>query len=662
MTTAGMKYVTGAGGLNRPLLATEVDQNFRLIDSGKVDQNTSGKSSAVQAPNLLLNGTAEFGNTGWTGTNFGAALDITGGGGTLFTSGAIASGTSLNDYSGFIPVATGINLTASAEVYTAGASAGQAYVRVDFYDNTQTLLVGSSFQTTPLPFNNGYTWVWATGAVPAGAAYCRVQKIADTSPLSIAGGIRFRRIKLEYGNAPSTYSQEATIASFAGSTSQATPPVVTYVIPAAGASTIPVSYTPGFETVYRNGTKQVRGQDYTAVDGAIITLLGYTCSGQDTFEIDSYTQYSVANVLTTNSPQINSGALTFADGTQQASAGAGRNRIINGDCRVAQYAAVSVVFGNTGYGGVDRYQVSNFATSGVVQQSQGTITFGGVSRPAVLQTATTALVLSATSAHAGIRQRIEGFNCFDLAGKPTALSFVFKASVSGLYAVSLNDAGNNSWVQTFTAIAGTAQRFTFPIPANSSASIPQSNAIGLQLNIGYIAGPTSPTNTTSLGVWSAGVIYSTTTSCVNWGATTSGYISATDIQLEAGTVATPFERLEYGESLRRCQRYYYTSYLPGQAPGLANAGPSFNTSSIGAGLYTTLISMAYPVMMRVTPTVTPYSPKTGASGMYYQSNNSADALASITASLPGSVTLSSQGNSPAVGNGLQVNFTASAEL
>jgi len=68
-------------------------------------------------------------------------------------------------------------------------------------------------------------------------------------------------------------------------------------------------------------------------------------------------------------------------------------------------------------------------------------------------------------------------------------------------------------------------------------------------------------------------------------------IAATNIQLELGTVATPFERRSYGQELALCQRYYEVGdgYIAGYA--VAN----------GAGVY---CHIPWKVTKRATPTLT----------------------------------------------------------
>ena len=75
------------------------------------------------------------------------------------------------------------------------------------------------------------------------------------------------------------------------------------------------------------------------------------------------------------------------------------------------------------------------------------------------------------------------------------------------------------------------------------------------------------------------------------GAQTSGTWTIGDVQLEPGTVATPFERKSYGQELVLCQRYYLSGT---SAPALNQTGVTANVSS----------TTCFPVQMRSTPTVT----------------------------------------------------------
>lgn len=61
----------------------------------------------------------------------------------------------------------------------------------------------------------------------------------------------------------------------------------------------PLFYTPEFEQVYLNGTLLVRGDDYTATDGLIITLEEAASDG-DVLEIHAFEPFNVTNQYTKN--------------------------------------------------------------------------------------------------------------------------------------------------------------------------------------------------------------------------------------------------------------------------------------------------------------------------------------------------------------------------
>ena len=70
-------------------------------------------------------------------------------------------------------------------------------------------------------------------------------------------------------------------------------------------------------------------------------------------------------------------------------------------------------------------------------------------------------------------------------------------------------------------------------------------------------------------------------------------IAATEVQLERGTVATPFERRLFGAELTMCQRYYQQFGF--QSNYVANA--------VGASSAVNPLTFLWPVWLRVNPTV-----------------------------------------------------------
>lgn len=86
------------------------------------------------------------------------------------------------------------------------------------------------------------------------------------------------------------------------------------------------------------------------------------------------------------------------------------------------------------------------------------------------------------------------------------------------------------------------------------------------------------------------------------------------VQFEPGSTATPFEHRD--DQLQRCQRYCWKTYAQGTAPGTATQDGARGCSNTVTSAYGAVMTLAYPVEMYESPTVTFYNPITGASGTW----------------------------------------------
>lgn len=168
----------------------------------------------------------------------------------------------------------------------------------------------------------------------------------------------------------------------------------------------------------------------------------------------------------------------------------------------------------------------------------------------------------------GFAQRIEQLNSYDLASGDVTISAIMTASTNTTITWVLN--GPSVTADTFGTIASptvtqvstgsfsvttTRTKFTATIPAATMSGFNK----GLELIFKAASG---------LG------------NAVTW--------TIEDVQLEAGSVATPFERRQYGQELLLCQRYYET----------------VNVCAAGAAFTNMITTAKYAVVKRTAPSVT----------------------------------------------------------
>jgi hypothetical protein len=269
-----------------------------------------------------------------------------------------------------------------------------------------------------------------------------------------------------------------------------------------------------------------------------------------------------------------------------------RNRLMNANMAIAQRATSATVTAgtavptsSTGYPAVDRFFV--YSTGANVTAAR---VAGSGSTQYRMQ-----ITGAASVTNIGVGQRIEQLNSYDLAGGNATLSV--DLANSALTTVT--------WTASYATTADTFGTVGTPTKT--------------QIATGTFTVNSTVTNyTTTFAVPAAA-----TTGIeifLSVGAQTSGTWTIGNIQLEAGSVASPFERRDYGRELMMCQRYCQT------------IAPNFNVGyTVSATVLQSGGPYVFPTVMRTAPTLTggAYSVNTGAAGtvaIWYSSTNSVNLL------------------------------------
>jgi len=329
-----------------------------------------------------------------------------------------------------------------------------------------------------------------------------------------------------------------------------------------------------------NLTGDVTGNLTGTASTATAAANAYGLSGSPTLS-------GITSVSTTN--------LTV-NGTAYPSAGplSNRNKIINGDMRIDQRNAGASVTSAAAYT-LDRW-IMEEATDGAASVQQSTTTPSGF-RNSLLWTTTTADASLGATQYGHVQQRIEGFNSADLEwgtanAQTVTLSFWVRSSLTGTFSGSLrNDGQNRCYPFTYTiSSADTFEYKTVTIPGDTTGTWVTNNGVGIR--VGFSLGTGSTFLGTS-GSWTGSLALGATGETSVMGTLNATWY-ITGVQLEVGSVATPFEHRSYGQELSLCQRYYYKS---SEIRYLLAARRSFDTGqAVG--------TLSLPTTMRDTPTVT----------------------------------------------------------
>jgi hypothetical protein len=283
-----------------------------------------------------------------------------------------------------------------------------------------------------------------------------------------------------------------------------------------------------------------------------------------------------------------------------------RNLIINGAMQVAQRGTSSTAL--TGYNVCDRWQVNgavfNFTTTQNTLTSSDTPYQYGFRNS--LKTENTSAGTGASS-YQLIRQRIEAQNVaqsgWDYTNSTSylTLSFWVKSSLAGTYYyhIRTNDGTAQMFISSVTLSSNVWKKVELSMPGNSNITINNDTGEGLNLNW-YVHLGTTYSGSVTLDDW---VTYDgnaqTPDYTQDWGNTLGATFELTGVQLEVGSVATPFEQRSFVEELALCQRYHYR-ITGNEVVNATDGGFAVATNWDG---HTFFITLDFPTQMRAGPSM-----------------------------------------------------------
>ena len=236
-----------------------------------------------------------------------------------------------------------------------------------------------------------------------------------------------------------------------------------------------------------------------------------------------------------------------------------RNRIINGDMRIDQRNAGATITPVDAQYLTDRFVAGLTAASKFTAQQSSTAPTGFSN--SLLITSSSAYSVGTKDAFT-IGQKIEGFNFADLMwGTANAatitLSFWVRSSLTGTFGGAITNNGDTrSYPFSYTiSAANTWEQKSVTIAGDTSGTWLTTNGIGARVWFGLGVG-TTYSGTAGAWVGSAKV---SVTGAVSVVGTSGATFYVTGVQLETGSIATPYERQMYSDQLNQCQRYYVGS-------------------------------------------------------------------------------------------------------
>ena len=289
-----------------------------------------------------------------------------------------------------------------------------------------------------------------------------------------------------------------------------------------------------------------------------------------------------------------------------------RNLIINGAMQVAQRGTSST---SSGYHTTDRFRSDIGSISTTFTQSRQNLSssdtgpwekgFRNYKRIALAGAGSAAAggYVEATAYRVEAQDLASSGWDYTSSSSYLTLQFWFRCSTNQTFytAIRMDDGSARMFSFSFTASGNnTWTKVTKTIPGNSGITISNDNGIGMSIFIVPYYGTNFTANGTALDTWNT---YNSNAHfpdmASTWLTAGASTFDITGVQLEVGSVATPFEHRSFADELNRCLRYCYV------AGGAGPATDNYERFGTGWGYDSTRtrIQIFHPIPMRTAPTV-----------------------------------------------------------
>jgi hypothetical protein len=361
-------------------------------------------------------------------------------------------------------------------------------------------------------------------------------------------------------------------------------------------------------------------------------------------------------------------ARDFADLAGSADAGGitGRNLIINGNMAVSQRGDSTGVSTSDFYAS-DRFKTGlvSIGTWDVENSSDAPAGFSNSHKV----TCTTPTGTLAASDNANVNYKFEGQDLQQLGygssgAKSFTISFYVKSNKTGNASLEISQTDPSSIrsvvLQYNISSANTWEYKKLTVAGDTAGQINNDNGESMQM-VWWLRTGTDLTGGSHQTAWYTRVDADRNASNLDVGATANDYWQITGVQLEVGEQATPFEHRSYADTLIKCQRYYYNTYIAPQSSGSATNGLQAGTFNAGDRYN---VDNFFPVEMRSQPTVVYYGGRSGSSNTadrvsIYNSDTVRSFVAEPNATIKG---LRGHFDTNNTDGAIRYHFTANAEL